>query len=98
MTKLYHVDGLNHSDNMLIAYLPKEKILVNADLYTPPAQGASPSANVSPNAVALFRTIKRLKLDVAQHVPIHGNPGGNADFERIVGPVAARAPQQVGGG
>jgi hypothetical protein len=24
--------------------------------------------------------------------------GGNADFERIVGPVAARAPQQDGGG
>jgi hypothetical protein len=97
MTKLYHVDGLNHSDNMLIAYLPKEKILVNADLYTPPAQGASPSTNVSPNAVALFRNIKRLKLDVAQHVPIHGSPGGNADFERIVGPVAARAPQRVAG-
>ena len=32
--ELYHVDGLNHSDNMLIAYLPKEKIVVNADLYT----------------------------------------------------------------
>jgi hypothetical protein len=32
--------------------------------------------NVSANAVALFRNIKRLKLDVAQHVPIHGNPGG----------------------
>jgi glyoxylase-like metal-dependent hydrolase (beta-lactamase superfamily II) len=28
--ELYHVDGLDHSDNMLIAYLPKEKILVNA--------------------------------------------------------------------
>jgi glyoxylase-like metal-dependent hydrolase (beta-lactamase superfamily II) len=96
--ELYHVDGLNHSDNMLVAYLPKEKILVNADLYTPPAQGAAAPANVSPNAVALFQNIKRLKLDVAQHVPIHGNPGGNADFERIVGPVAAMAPQQGGGG
>jgi hypothetical protein len=44
----------------------------------------------------LFRNIKRLKLDVAQHVPIHGNPGPNADFERIVGPVAARAPATGG--
>jgi hypothetical protein len=49
-----HVDGLNHSDNMLVAYLPKEKILINADLYTLPAQGAAAPANVSPNAVALF--------------------------------------------
>ena len=39
--ELYHVDGLNHSDNMLVAYLPKEKILVNADLYSPPAAGGN---------------------------------------------------------
>jgi hypothetical protein len=31
-------------------------------------------------------------------MPIHGNPGSNADFERIVGPVAARTPAQGGGG
>jgi hypothetical protein len=29
---------------MLIAFLPKEKILFNADLYSPPAQGAQPTA------------------------------------------------------
>jgi glyoxylase-like metal-dependent hydrolase (beta-lactamase superfamily II) len=95
--ELYHVDGLNHSDNMLIAYLPKEKIVVNADLYSPPAAGGN-LANVNNNAVVLFRNLKRLKLDVAQHVPIHGNPGPNADFDRIVGPVAARTPQQGDGG
>ena len=82
---------------MLIAYLPKEKIVVNADLYGPPPAGGN-IQNVNANAVALYRNIKRLKLDVNQHVPIHGNPGSNADFERIVGPVAARAPQQGGGG
>jgi glyoxylase-like metal-dependent hydrolase (beta-lactamase superfamily II) len=95
--ELYHVEGLNHSDNMLIAYLPKDKIVINADLYSPPAAGGT-LPNVSPNAVALFRNIARLKLDVAQHVPIHGNPGPQADFNRIVAPVAARAPQQGGGG
>jgi glyoxylase-like metal-dependent hydrolase (beta-lactamase superfamily II) len=95
--ELYHVDGLNHSDNMLIAYLPKDKIVVNADLYGPPAAGGN-LANVNANAVALYRNVKRLKLDVATHVPIHGQPGPNADFERIVGPVAARAPQQGDGG
>jgi hypothetical protein len=41
----------------------------------------------------LFNNIKRLKLDVAHHVPIHGNPGSQADFERTVGPVAAKAPR-----
>ncbi|HMA70374.1 MAG TPA: MBL fold metallo-hydrolase [Xanthobacteraceae bacterium] len=95
--KLYHVDNLNHADDMLVAYLPQDKILINADLYGPPPAGGT-LANVNLNAVALFRNIKRLKLDVAQHVPIHGNPGSNADFERIVGPVAARTPAPGGGG
>jgi glyoxylase-like metal-dependent hydrolase (beta-lactamase superfamily II) len=95
--ELYHVDGLNHSDNMAIAYLPKEKIVINADLYGPPPAGGN-LANVSNNAVVLYRNLKRLKLDVATHVPIHGNPGSNADFERIVAPVAARTPQQGDGG
>jgi glyoxylase-like metal-dependent hydrolase (beta-lactamase superfamily II) len=95
--ELYHVDGLNHSDNMAIVYLPKEKIVINADLYGPPAAGGN-LPNVNNNAVVLYRNLKRLKLDVAQHVPIHGNPGPNADFERIVGPVAARTPAQGGGG
>jgi len=95
--ELYHVDGLNHSDNMAIVYLPKEKIVINADLYGPPAAGGN-LPNVSNNAVVFFRNLKRLKLDVAQHVPIHGNPGSNADFERIVGPVSARTPATGGGG
>jgi glyoxylase-like metal-dependent hydrolase (beta-lactamase superfamily II) len=95
--ELYHVDSLSHSDNMLIAYLPKDKIVVNADLYGPPPAGGN-LANVSNNAVALYRNLKRLKLDVSTHVPIHGNPGSNADFERIVGPVAVQTSQQGDGG
>ena len=95
--ELYHVEGLNHSDNMTIAYLPKEKIVVNADMYSPPAPGGN-LPFVSNNAVVFYRNIKRLNLDVSQHVPIHGNPGAQADFERIVGPVAARTPVAGDGG
>jgi glyoxylase-like metal-dependent hydrolase (beta-lactamase superfamily II) len=81
---LYPMQGLNHNANMLIAYFPKEKILVNADLYTPPAQGApapAPNANIR----SLNQNIQRLKLDVTQHVPIHGQPGPNDVFMQIVG-------------
>ena len=95
--QLHYVEQFNHSDNMIIVYLPKEKIVINADMYGPPAAGGT-LPFVSPNAVALYRNIKRLKLDVTTHVPIHGNPGPQADFERIVGPEAARAPQVGGGG
>lgn len=80
---LYPMQGLNHANDMLIAYFPKEKILVNADLYTPPAKGApmpAPNANMK----SLQQNIQRLKLDVALHVPIHGQPGGNDQFAQIV--------------
>jgi hypothetical protein len=77
------VQGLNHSTGMLVGYLPAEKILINADLYTPPAAGAqAPAANANMNA--LNQTIRLWGLDVAQHVPIHGAPGPHADFQRIV--------------
>ncbi len=81
---LYSMQGLNHAAGMLIVYFPKEKILVNADLYTPPAQGA-PTPVVSASMKALQQNIQRLKLDVALHVPIHGQPGPNDQFAQIVG-------------
>jgi hypothetical protein len=81
---LYPVQGLNHAANMLMVYLPKEKILVNADLYSPPAQGA-PAPAPNPNMRTLQRNIQRLKLDVAQHVPIHGQPGPGDQFAQIIG-------------
>jgi glyoxylase-like metal-dependent hydrolase (beta-lactamase superfamily II) len=81
---LYPMQGLNHAAGMLIAYFPKEKILVNADLYTPPPQGApTPMPNASMRS--LQQNIQRLKLDVALHVPIHGQPGPNDQFAQIVG-------------
>ncbi len=82
---LYPVEGLAHAAGMLLAYLPKEKILVNADLYSPPATGAQPPATPTPTMVSLYQNIQRLKLDVTQHVPIHGQPGTMDEFLKIVG-------------
>jgi glyoxylase-like metal-dependent hydrolase (beta-lactamase superfamily II) len=93
---VYHVANLGHAADMAITYVPSAKILISADM-GPPAPGA-PAANVNASTVALYNTIRRLGLDVAQHVPIHGNPSSHADFERTVGPVAAaRAAGGAGG-
>jgi glyoxylase-like metal-dependent hydrolase (beta-lactamase superfamily II) len=83
--EVYTVQGLGHSQGMVIAYLPKEKMLVNADLYSPPAQGAQPPATPTAGSVVLNQNIQRLKLDVAQHVPIHGRVGTMEEFTKIVG-------------
>jgi glyoxylase-like metal-dependent hydrolase (beta-lactamase superfamily II) len=83
--ELHAMQSLNHAEHMLIAYLPAEKILINADLYSPPAPGTQPPATPSATMVSLYRNMQRLKLDVAQHVPIHGRVGTNEEFLRIVG-------------
>ena len=78
------VQGLGHASNMVIVYLPTEKLLINADLYTPPAKGA-PAPTVTASMRTYLENIRRLKLDVAQHVPIHGAPGPHAEFLKIMG-------------
>ena len=74
----------NHSADMLMAYLPKEKMLINADLYSPAAPGAPPPAP-TPGMRTLFQNMRKQKLDVAQHVPLHGRVGSNDEFLKIVG-------------
>ena len=82
--EIHPMQGLNHNSNMLIVYFPKERLLVNADLYTPPAQGAQPPMP-NANMRSLRANIQRLRLDVERHVPIHGQPGPADQFMKIVG-------------
>jgi len=77
----------NHSADMLMAYLPKEQILINADLYSPPAQGAAPAPTAGMRT--LYQNMLKQKLDVVQHVPIHGRVGTNDEFLRIVSSAGA---------
>jgi glyoxylase-like metal-dependent hydrolase (beta-lactamase superfamily II) len=74
----------NHSADMLMAYLPKEKILINADLYSPPADGA-PIAAATPGMRTLYQNMRKQKLDVARHAPLHGRVATNDEFLKIVG-------------
>jgi len=73
IVELHYVEGFNHSDNMAIVYLPKEKIVINATC-TARRRRAATCRSSAPTPSRSNRNIKRLKLDVSQHVPIHGNP------------------------
>ena len=77
--EIYNVQGLGHAAGMLIAYLPSEKIVVQADLYFP--QAAAPNAS----ARALGRNLERLGLDVETIVGIHGRPAPMTQFTEFVG-------------
>jgi glyoxylase-like metal-dependent hydrolase (beta-lactamase superfamily II) len=78
---LHYVQPLRHADGMLIAYLPRERMLIEADLFDthePPAGTPTP-ANTSLNDM-----VRRLKLDVAQIVPIHGKPVPWSTFAKLM--------------
>lgn len=82
--ELYHLQGSNHADTMLIGYLPKFKVLIEADVYTPAAANAPPGPVVKEN-VNLNDNLKRLKLDVQQITPLHGRLVTMGDLRRAIG-------------
>jgi len=68
---LYHMQNFGHHDGMLLAYFPKEKILLEADGYNPQPTTATPPSPPSPFTTSLADNIARLKLDVQRIVPVH---------------------------
>lgn len=70
--ELHVIPITGHTEEMIVAYLPKEKILVEADAYTPAPANTPPPATPNPFSVELFNHIQRLRLDVAQIAALHG--------------------------
>ena len=80
---VYVVPPYDHAATFVVAYLPRERIIVNADIYTPPAKGAMlPRPNAGTRA--LQQTIQTFHLDVATHVGLHGGVGPHEDFMKIM--------------
>jgi glyoxylase-like metal-dependent hydrolase (beta-lactamase superfamily II) len=77
---IYYVNPLRHAEGMLMAYLPKEKMLIEADLIDTIAP--LPAA-LSRDQRSFFNAVRKLKLDVSQLVPIHGKPIPWSDFAAV---------------
>ena len=60
---------------------PREKLLIEADVYTPSPPGAPPRANPDQATVVNFyENIQRLELNVERIVPLHGRVVFMADL------------------
>ena len=86
--EIHRIANNSHNDGFLMVYLPAERILIEADAYTPaapaatavataPPQGGNamappPVPTISPTILNLYQNIQRLKLDVAQIAALHG--------------------------
>ena len=72
--ELHRIIGYEHTGDMMMVYLPKEKILAEPDAFTPPPQaGTALVPPAVPFARALYDNIQRRKLDVQVITPLHGN-------------------------
>jgi len=70
--ELYHQQGFGHNEGMLLAYLPKEKVLLEADGFNPPPRPLTQTpATISPYVQNLADNIARLNLDVQRIIPVH---------------------------
>ena len=71
-----------HADGMLMVYLPRERILVEADAFTP-------GARASPFATNLLEQVRDLGLRVNRIAPVHGRVVPFADLQQVVREIAA---------
>jgi glyoxylase-like metal-dependent hydrolase (beta-lactamase superfamily II) len=70
--EIHSIVHSGHNDAFAFVFLPKEKILIEGDAFTPPAPNTRPPATVNPFAKNLYENITRLKLDVEHIAPLHG--------------------------
>jgi len=72
--EIFHENGSMHNAGMLIVYFPKEKLLEEADDFTPDLPEVAAPGGVRPAVFIanLLKQIQALKLDVATVAPMHG--------------------------
>ena len=81
--ELHRIVGGPHSESIVMVYLPKEKLLIEADAFTPPAPNTPPPAVANANNVNLVDNIEGLKLTVDRILPLHGRVVPVADLYAV---------------
>lgn len=82
--EISYVHPLAHVEGMLIAYLPAEKILIEADLFDGPLADDLPPVVGTPANNSLYSHVRRLGLDVETIIPIHGRVTPWSDFVSLI--------------
>lgn len=83
--EVHEMQGSLHAQGFMLIYLPNEKLLIEADAYTPgPPNSPRPPV---PNAlqVNLVQNIERLGLQVERILPLHGRVVPMSDLMASIG-------------
>ena len=79
--EMYHIPPAPHSNGLLIAYIPKEKVLFQGDFSVTPGQPANDHVK------ALVPVLEKLNLDFDRYINVHTSaaPQTKADVWKSVG-------------
>jgi glyoxylase-like metal-dependent hydrolase (beta-lactamase superfamily II) len=79
--EMYHVAPVPHSNGLMIAYIPKEKVLFQGDFTVTPGQPANDHVK------ALFPILEKLNLDFDRYINVHASaaPQTKADVWKSMG-------------
>lgn len=83
--EIHQIAGMLHHDGLIMVYLPKEKLLIQADAFSPVAANAKYPTPPNPFTVTLADNIVRLGLNVDQHLPLHGRIVPMAELAKAIG-------------
>ena len=88
--ELHRIAGSAHTESFLMVYLPKEKLLIEADAFTPGPPNTPPPAVANANHLNLIDNIERLKLAVDRILPLHGRVVPASELYAAVGKTPPR--------
>jgi glyoxylase-like metal-dependent hydrolase (beta-lactamase superfamily II) len=79
--EMYHIPPAPHSNGLIIAYIPKEKVLFQGDFSVNPGEPANDHVK------ALFPVLEKLNLDYDRYINVHASaaPQHKADVLKAMG-------------
>jgi len=91
--ELHLLKDSGHNTATLIAYLPKERILMYGDGYNPPPGDDPRTPDRTPEyGLQLYENVQRLKLNPARIAPVHGRV---VPFENMKIAIGVSSPANV---
>jgi glyoxylase-like metal-dependent hydrolase (beta-lactamase superfamily II) len=85
VVEIYNMHGNRHADDLLMIYLPKDKLLIEADALSPGPPNTPPPSPPDVFTVNLVDNIERLKLPIDRLLPLHGAIAPLSELYRMVG-------------
>ena len=90
VVEMYHVFPAPHSNGLIIAYMPKEKVLFQGDFSVNPGEPAND------HVAALVPVLEKLNLDFVRYINVHASaaPQTKADVWKAMEMRKANAPER----